>query len=81
MAEELMRDLIGYGDEPPHANWPGGARIAVQIVMNYEEGGENCILHGDAGAETFLSDIVNAREITGARHMSMESLYEYGSRA
>lgn len=76
-----MRDLIGYGDEPPHANWPGGARIAVQIVMNYEEGGENCILHGDAGAETFLSDIVNAREITGARHMSMESLYEYGSRA
>lgn len=81
MAEKQKRDLVGYGPEPPQANWPGGARIAVQIVMNYEEGGENCVLHGDAGAETFLSEIVNAPEIAGARHMSMESLYEYGSRA
>ncbi len=75
------RDLIGYGKTPPHANWPGGARIAVQFVLNYEEGGENSILHGDAGAETFLSEIINAPEIKGARHMSMESIYEYGSRA
>lgn len=75
------RDLKGYGKTPPRANWPGGAKIAVQFVLNYEEGGENSILHGDAGAETFLSDIVNAPEIKGARHMSIESLYEYGSRA
>lgn len=75
------RDLIGYGATPPHANWPEGARIAVQLVMNYEEGGENCVLNGDAGAETFLSEIINAPTINGARHMSMESIYEYGSRA
>ena len=74
------RDLIGYGANPPHANWPNGARIALQIVMNYEEGGENCVLHGDAGAETFLSEIIGAEPVAG-RHMSMESLYEYGSRA
>ncbi len=75
------RDLVGYGPTPPKANWPGGARIAVQFVLNYEEGGENSILHGDAGAEQFLSEIVNAAPVPGARHMSMESLYEYGSRA
>lgn len=75
------RDLIGYGAEPPHASWPDGARIAIQFVMNYEEGGENCVLNGDAGAETFLSEIINAPEIKAARHMSMESIYEYGSRA
>ena len=75
------RDLTGYGPNPPRADWPGGARIAVQIVLNYEEGGENCVLHGDAGAETFLSEIINAAPVPGARHMSMESLYEYGSRA
>ena len=75
------RDLVGYKGTPPHAKWPGGARIAVQFVLNYEEGGENSILHGDAGAETFLSEIINAPEIVGARHMSMESIYEYGSRA
>ncbi|MEM9750832.1 MAG: allantoinase PuuE [Pseudomonadota bacterium] len=75
------RDIIGYGAEPPHADWPGGARIAVQCVLNYEEGGENCVLHGDAGAETFLSEIINAAPVDGARHMSMESIYEYGSRA
>jgi len=72
--------MIGYGAQPPHANWPDGARIAVQVVMNYEEGGENCVLHGDAGAETFLSEIIGAAPVAG-RHMSMESIYEYGSRA
>ena len=75
------RDLVGYGQKPPHANWPSGARIAVQMVLNYEEGGENCVLHGDENAETFLSEIINAPTINGARHMSMESIYEYGSRA
>ncbi|WP_286829042.1 MULTISPECIES: allantoinase PuuE [Kordiimonas] len=78
---DYPRDLIGYGQNVPQASWPGGARIAVQMVMNYEEGGENSILHGDKGAETFLSEIINAPGIEGARHMSMESLYEYGSRA
>jgi putative urate catabolism protein len=75
------RDLIGYGANPPHADWPGGARVAVQFVLNYEEGGENCVLHGDAGAETFLSDMINPAPVPGARNMSMESIYEYGSRA
>jgi putative urate catabolism protein len=75
------RDLIGYGRDPPHAQWPGGARIAVQLVLNYEEGGENSVLHGDPGAETFLSDMINPAPVVGARHMSMEQIYEYGSRA
>jgi len=75
------RDLKGYGETPPHAQWPGGARIAVQFVLNYEEGGENNILHGDAGPEMFLSEIVNAPDLPGQRHMSMEQIYEYGSRA
>ncbi len=75
------RDLIGYGGRPPHANWPGGARVAVQFVLNYEEGGENSVLNGDEGAEAFLSDMVGAAAVTGARNMAMESLYEYGSRA
>ncbi len=75
------RDLKGYGDTPPQADWPGGARIAVQFVLNYEEGGENCILHGDAASETFLSEIIGAQPFAGARHMSMESIYEYGARA
>lgn len=74
------RDLIGYGRNPPQANWPGGARIAVQFVLNYEEGGENCILHGDAASEAFLSEIVAAQPLPGQRHISMESIYEYGSR-
>jgi putative urate catabolism protein len=74
------RNYKGYGENPPHADWPGGARIAVQFVLNYEEGGENCVLNGDAGAETFLSEIINAPRVPD-RHMSMESLYEYGSRA
>ncbi len=75
------RDLIGYGKDPPHADWPGGARIAIQMVLNYEEGGENCILHGDPASEAFLSDMINPPAIPGARHMSMEQIYEYGSRA
>ena len=75
------RDLIGYGRTPPHAAWPGGARIAVQCVLNYEEGAEANVLDGDAGAEVFLSDIANAAPVPGARHMSMEQIYEYGSRA
>jgi allantoinase len=74
------RDLAGYGPTPPHPRWPGGARIAVQFVLNYEEGGENSVLHGDPASETFLSEIVAAQAFP-ARHMCMESLYEYGSRA
>jgi len=81
MTGDYPRDLVGYGQNVPQASWPGGARIAVQMVLNYEEGGENCVLHGDKGAETFLSEIIGAPSIEGARHMSMESLYEYGSRA
>ena len=75
------RDLIGYGGRPPQAAWPGDARVAVQFVLNYEEGGENCILHGNAASEAFLSEIIGAAPFEGARHMSMESIYEYGSRA
>ncbi|MCW7541085.1 allantoinase PuuE [Aquabacterium sp. A7-Y] len=74
------RDLIGYGEHPPHAAWPGKARIAVQFVLNYEEGGENSVLHGDAGSEQFLSEMFNPAAYP-ARHLSMESIYEYGSRA
>ena len=74
------RDMIGYGRTPPHAAWPGRARVAVQFVVNYEEGGENCVLHGDAASEAFLSEIVGAAALPGARHMNMESIYEYGSR-
>ena len=80
MGRGYPRDLIGYGATPPRARWPGDARVAVQFVINYEEGAENCVLHGDAHAETFLSDIVGAQPWP-ARHMNMESLYEYGSRA
>lgn len=75
------RDLAGYGRTPPHPHWPGKARIAVQFVVNYEEGGENNILHGDAASEAFLSEIVGAAPWPGQRHMNMESIYEYGSRA
>jgi len=75
------RDMIGYGPTPPDPKWPGGARVAVQFVINYEEGGENNILHGDLASEAFLSDIIGAAPLDGVRHMSMESLYEYGSRA
>ncbi|WP_432451986.1 allantoinase PuuE [Agarivorans sp. QJM3NY_29] len=75
-----LRDMRGYAGQPPHANWPKGAKIAVQFVLNFEEGGENCVLHGDPHSETFLSEIAGA-EAYNARHMSMESMYEYGSRA
>ncbi|MGD6188270.1 allantoinase PuuE [Xanthomonas citri pv. citri] len=75
------RDLVGYGATPPAAQWPGSARIAVQFVVNYEEGAENCVLNGDAGSEAFLSEMVGAQAHAGARAMAMESLYEYGSRA
>ena len=75
------RDLHGYGPNPPHANWPGGAHVAVQFVLNYEEGGENNILHGDAGSEAFLADVVGAVPWSGLRHWNIESMYEYGARA
>lgn len=74
------RNLVGYGPTPPKADWPGGARLAVQFVLNYEEGGENSILHGDAASESFLSEIVGAQPLPGVRHISMESLYDYGAR-
>jgi len=77
---DYPRDLVGYGAKPPLARWPHRARIALQFVLNYEEGGENAVLHGDRASEAFLSEIVNAQPVEGARHMSMESLYEYGSR-
>ncbi len=78
---DYPRDMCGYGQQPPDADWPGGARTAVQFVINYEEGAENCVLHGDSAAEAFLSEIVGAAAIEGQRHMNMESMYEYGSRA
>jgi len=78
--DNYPRDLIGYGRTPPHPQWPGQARIALQFVLNYEEGGENNVLHGDPASETFLSEIIGAAAFP-MRHMSMESLYEYGSRA
>ena len=81
MSEQIPRNLIGYGAQPPHAQWPNGARIAVQFVINYEEGAENCVLNGDTASEAFLSEMVGTPPRTGVRHMSMEWLYEYGSRA
>ncbi|ALT79527.1 allantoinase PuuE [Paucibacter sp. KCTC 42545] len=79
-ASNYPRDLIGYGEKPPHAQWPGQARIAVQFVLNYEEGAEMSVLHGDAGSEQFLSEMASPPAYP-ARHLSMESIYEYGSRA
>jgi len=81
MSNTYPRDLIGYGRTPPDPRWPGNARIAVQFVLNYEEGGENNILHGDPASEAFLSEIMGAQPWPGERHMNMESVYEYGSRA
>jgi putative urate catabolism protein len=75
------RDMIGYGRTTPQPQWPNGAQLALQFVINYEEGGENCILHGDAASEAFLSEILGAEPWPGRRHMNMESIYEYGSRA
>ena len=80
MKKKDTRDLIGYGSNLPRVEWPNKARIAVQIVLNYEEGAENCVLNGDKNSEVFLSEIIGAQPIKG-RHMNMESLYEYGSRA
>src|SRR4029453_11980742 len=81
MMSSYPGDMKGYGRAIPDPQWPGGAYIAVQFVLNYEEGGENCILHGDAASEAFLSEITGAQPLKGVRHMNMESIYEYGSRA
>ena len=81
MTDRYDRDMQGYGAEPPHAAWPNGANIAVQFVLNYEEGGENCLLHGDAASEGFLSEIVPGEAWPHQRHWNMETLYEYGARA
>src|SRR3974390_244644 len=75
------RDLVGYRRSPPDPRWPGGARVAVQFVINYEEGGERNILHGDATSEAFLSDVLGAQPWLGQRHMNVESMFEDGSRA
>lgn len=79
--QRYPRNMQGYGGRPPAADWPGGARVAVQFVLNYEEGGENCVLHGDAASEAFLSEITGAQPWPGMRHWNMESIYEYGARA
>ncbi|WP_059018111.1 allantoinase PuuE [Vibrio coralliirubri] len=81
MNKDYSRNLIGYGANPPNPQWPGNARVAVSFVLNYEEGGERCLLHGDDESEAFLSEIPSAQPIKGERHISMESIYEYGSRA
>ena len=81
MNNEYPRDLIGYGSNPPHPRWPEQARIAISFVLNYEEGGERCVLHGDSESEAFLSEMPGAQPLQGVRNMSMESCYEYGSRA
>ena len=80
-SKQYDRDLIGYSNTPVDPKWPGNAKIAVQFVINYEEGGENCVLHGDEASEAFLSEIISAQPYHGMRHMNMESIYEYGSRA
>lgn len=80
-SSDYPRDLTGYGQTPPHPHWPDEAKIAVQFVINYEEGGENCVLHGDRASEAFLSEMIGAQPLSGVRNISMESLYEYGSRA
>ena len=77
MTSTYPRDLAGYGSHTPHANWPGQARVALQFVLNYEEGGENSVLHGDAGSEQFLSEMFNPPAVPG-RHLSMEGIYEIG---
>ena len=81
MKDARLRDLIGYGPTPPKVAWPNGARVAVQFVLNYEEGAERCVLDGDGESEAFLSEIIGAQPFHEARHMSMESIYEYGARA
>ena len=79
MSIKYPRDMVGYGQKDLRINWPNNARLALQIVLNYEEGSENSVLHGDKSSETFLSEIIGALPIKG-RHINMESLYEYGSR-
>jgi putative urate catabolism protein len=81
MPTPYPRDIVGYGRHPVHPQWPHQARLAVQFVINYEEGGENCILHGDVASESFLSETIGAVPLPGVRNMNMESIYEYGSRA
>jgi len=81
MNKDYSRNLVGYGANPPNPKWPGDARVAVSFVLNYEEGGERCLLHGDDESEAFLSEIPSAQPLKGERHISMESIYEYGSRA
>ncbi len=81
MPDDYPRDLVGYGRTTPDPGWPDDAYLALQVVLNYEEGGENCVLHGDPASEAFLSEIVGAQAWPGQRHMNMESIYEYGSRA
>ncbi|MGO9396572.1 MAG: allantoinase, partial [Xanthobacteraceae bacterium] len=78
---DYPRDLAGYGRNAPDPRWPGGARVALQFVVNFEEGGENSILHGDLASEAFLSDVLGAQAWRGQRHMNVESMFEYGSRA
>src|SRR5215467_15151413 len=78
--EQYPRDLIGYGARPPEPHWPGEARIAVALVLNYEEGGEACVLHGDAHSESVLTDLGSIEALPGARNLNVESLFEYGSR-
>jgi putative urate catabolism protein len=81
MADRYPRDLRGYGRTPPNPRWPGDARVAVQFVVNFEEGGENNVLHGDHASEAFLSDVLGAKPWPGQRHANIESMFEYGSRA
>ena len=78
--KKYPRDMVGYGAKKLKVKWPNNARIALQIVLNYEEGAENCVLHGDKTSEVFLSEIIGAQPVKG-RHINMESLYEYGSRS
>jgi putative urate catabolism protein len=80
MAYEVFRDLIGYGDTPPDPHWPNGAKLAVQFVLNYEEGGENTVLNGDPGSEVYLTEVPGGQPVMGQRDLSTESQYEYGSR-
>ena len=79
MKKRYSRDMLGYGQKLPKVKWPNNAKLALQIVLNYEEGSENCVLHGDKTSEVFLSEIIGAQPVKG-RHINMESLYEYGSR-
>ncbi len=81
MPDAYPRDLIGYSGRPPHPQWPGDARLALSLVMNYEEGGETCILHGDPRSEVYLQEVVGLIPLEGDRNLTVESTYEYGSRA